>query len=108
MSKEIFKNNPNLQEAFVTSDGNPFYSKNAAENHAKTLEDKTVKHLENPSKKVVVIDEDTEIVKLTPKKQAQADYTAKFEEVPAEEFTKNQLLEAIEKGEKLVAELKND
>ncbi|PIF44918.1 hypothetical protein CLU96_1917 [Chryseobacterium sp. 52] len=43
-------------------------------------------------------------VKLTPKQQVQADYQVKFGEVPAEEFTKNQLSEAIEKGEKLVVE----
>lgn len=47
-------------------------------------------------------------VKLTPKQQTQADYKEKFGEVPAEEFTINELLEAIEKGEKLVAEIKND
>ncbi|GAA4156627.1 hypothetical protein GCM10022217_15820 [Chryseobacterium ginsenosidimutans] len=47
-------------------------------------------------------------VKLTPKQQLQADYQVKFGEVPSEEFTKQQLSEAIEKGEKLVTELKND
>ncbi|WP_395974265.1 hypothetical protein [Chryseobacterium cucumeris] len=190
MSKDIFKRNPNIPEAFITSDNEEFYTKNAAENHAKTLKDKTIKHLTNPSEKVAIVEESNQIfvqtgenqdgspkveaktaeitvnnlppkiealvnvlsknnlttvaakvteilekgaaagtdtgnqnsaaagdntdktpkteVKLTAKQQAQADYTTKFGEVPADEFTKNELLEAIEKGEKLVADIKND
>ena len=196
MSKDIFKNNPNLKEVFITSDETAFYERNPAENHAKTLEDKTVTRLVNPSRKVsevdidapenatlgliqtgedkdgnpdlkqivakiiegenaelavvpvnyapadktgnviVVDDVDTDEeninperikdsvkwieeplipakdsngeVKLTPKQQLQADYMQKFGETPAEQFTKNQLLEAIEKGEKLVTEIKAD
>jgi hypothetical protein len=188
MSKDIFKRNPNIPEAFITSDNEEFYTKNAAENYAKTLKDKTIKHLTNPSEKVAIVEENSQAfvqtgenqdgspkveaktaeitvdtltpsaenlaaeiaktnpdevkakveevlqkgaeagtdtgnqnptgdntgdapkteVKLTPKQQAQADYTTKFGEIPADEFTKNELLEAIEKGEKLVAQLKND
>jgi len=151
MSKDIFKNNPNLKEVFITSDETAFYERNPAENHAKTLEDKTVTRLVNPSRKVSEVDidapenatlgliqtgedkdgnpdlkqivakiiegENAELavvpvkngeVKLTLKQQAQADYTNKFGEMPADEFTKNQLLEAVEKGEKLVTEIKAD
>lgn len=56
MSKEIFEENPSLDTVYQTSDENYFYSQNAAENHAKTLKDKTVKKHTNPSKKVAVED----------------------------------------------------
>ena len=48
MSQDIFTQNPNLQEVFKTSDGEYFYNENSAKNHAKTLEDKSVQHLEKP------------------------------------------------------------
>ena len=48
MSQDIFTQNPNLQEVFKTSDGEYFYNENSAKNHAKTLEDKSVEHLEKP------------------------------------------------------------
>lgn len=105
MSKDIFKTNPNLKEAYKTSDENYFYSKNAAQNHAKTLENKTIQELVNPSEKVVLVNADP--AKLSPKKQAQKDYTDKFDEVPSEEFTTKQLLEAIEKGAKLGTEIQS-
>lgn len=41
----IFKTHPNLSKAFFTSDDQPFYNLNAAENHAKTLTDKKVREL---------------------------------------------------------------
>lgn len=41
---QCFKDNPNLNEAFITSDGTAFYTDNAAANHAATLENKLVKH----------------------------------------------------------------
>ena len=196
MSKDIFKKNPDLPEVFITSDDNPFYTQNAAEIHAKTLQDKTIKHLKKPSQKVSVVEDDAPVViteenelnhtaefsetevkemtveaaisfaletdpekakelfeaalrsdesrpnvivvddvdgedknepkqdsdpavtekvtetvakvKLTPKQQAQKDYSTKFGVVPADEFTTKQLLAAIESGEALVAELNND
>ena len=101
MSQDIFTQNPNLQEVFKTSDGEYFYTENSAKNHAKTLEDKSVEHLEKP------IESQTP-EKLTAKQQLQKDYEDKFGEVPAESFTKAQLEDAIAKDEPLVAELKND
>ena len=101
MSQDIFTQNPNLQEVFKTSDGEYFYTENSAKNHAKTLEDKSVEHLEKPK-------ESQTPEKLTAKQQLQKDYEDKFGEVPAESFTKAQLEDAIAKDEPLVAELKND
>lgn len=101
MSQDIFTQNPNLQEVFKTSDGQYFYNENSAKNHAKTLDDKSVQHLEKPN--AIQTAE-----KLTAKQQLQKDYEDKFGELPAESFTKAQLEEAIAKDEPLVEELKND
>lgn len=217
MSKNIFKDNPNLPEAFITSNGEVFYQKHDAEVEAKKLADKKIEHVINPSQKVAVsepfvqveennegsteleftaeidtdeikamtveaavsfaletdrekakelfeaafktegtdtptgvrndenrpnviivddVDNDDEKgseesakpwltenlvtnsdpkvnepvteVKLTGKQQAQKDYTDKFGEIPAEDFTTKQLLAAVANGEKLVAEINND
>ena len=43
MKNSIFEENPKLDCYFETSDGNPFYTENAAQYHAKDLEDKSVK-----------------------------------------------------------------
>lgn len=43
---KIFQNNPQLDVYFETSDGTPFYTENAAKNHAKDLKDKEVKRIE--------------------------------------------------------------
>lgn len=42
MSKDIFKDSPDLQEYFETSDRQRFYKEDLAKNHARSLEDKTV------------------------------------------------------------------
>ena len=101
MSQDIFTQNPNLKEVFKTSDGEYFYNENSAKNHAKTLDDKSVEHLEKPKATQTA-------EKLTAKQQLQKDYEDKFGEVPAGSFTKAQLEDAIAKDEPLVAELKND
>lgn len=44
---EVFKQNPNLEKYFGTSDGEAFYNENDAKNHAKNLEDKTVETVYN-------------------------------------------------------------
>ena len=154
---QIFKDNPKVDIYYKTSDETPFFSKNAAQNHAKTLEQKnietivrgSVKNSEENTLKVVVDTSKLDIKnivnkvitdkglltnsdevknkvqevvekgaeglqvqndeqKLTPKQQLQADYEKKFGVVPAEEFTKAQLSEAIEKDEPLISELKID
>lgn len=57
--KNFFKNNPEANEVYTTADGNMFFTRNAAENHAKTLEDRTVTREVNPrSKDVAVVDVD--------------------------------------------------
>lgn len=43
--EKIFEINPNLKEVFTTADGECFYKHDDAKNHAKTLVDKTVKHV---------------------------------------------------------------
>lgn len=59
MSKDIFSNNPTLDLYYKTSDGNAFFTKNAAHNHAKTLEDKSVKKVTKTSVK----DDETKEIK---------------------------------------------
>lgn len=51
----IFESNPNLKKAFITSDGTPFYQEHDANNHAKTLKDKSVEPVYN-EKELQVID----------------------------------------------------
>jgi hypothetical protein len=43
----VFEANPSLDCYFKTADGSPFFTENAANNHAKTLKDKTVKAVHN-------------------------------------------------------------
>ena len=57
--KNFFKNNPEATEVYTTTDGNMFFTRNAAENHAKTLEDRKVTREVNPrTKEVAVVDAD--------------------------------------------------
>lgn len=44
-----FENNPNLKEYFQTSDGEKFYTKNMAENHARDLKDRSVTMVGRPA-----------------------------------------------------------
>lgn len=44
---QIFKSNPNLKEYFRTSDGIAFFTDNAARNHARSLENKTITTVKN-------------------------------------------------------------
>lgn len=57
---EIFETNPNLKEVHITSDGQAFYNDNDAKMHAKTLEDKKVELVLNPTflSDIEVIDEE--------------------------------------------------
>jgi hypothetical protein len=45
-SKQYFKNHPGRTECFQTEDGFIFHTKNDAENHAKSLDKKTVNHVQ--------------------------------------------------------------
>lgn len=45
---KVFETNPNLKECWKTTDGQHFYTKNAAQNHAATLTDKSVEHMTRP------------------------------------------------------------
>lgn len=47
MKNPVFEANPSLDCYFETADGSPFFTENAANNHAKTLKDKTVKAVHN-------------------------------------------------------------
>lgn len=56
---KIFEENPNLDEVYQTADENLFFTRNAAENHAKTLKAKNVKRIVRPdAKNVAVVDVD--------------------------------------------------
>jgi len=55
MSKDIFSNNPTIDLYYKTSDGTPFFTKNVAQNHAKTLEDKSVSKVTRTSLKTAVL-----------------------------------------------------
>jgi len=59
---KIFKTNPNLKEVHMTSDGEAFYNDNDAKMHAKTLQDKAVELVVNPSliEESIVDDSDDE------------------------------------------------
>lgn len=58
MKHEIFEANPNLKEVHATSDGQCFYNDNDAKMHAKTLKDKSVELIVNPSTIDVEIEEE--------------------------------------------------
>ncbi|HFG0564486.1 hypothetical protein [Flavobacterium psychrophilum] len=47
MKNPVFEANPSLDCYFETADGTAFFTENAANNHAKTLKDKTVKAVHN-------------------------------------------------------------
>lgn len=47
---KIFKNNPELKEFYQTSDGQAFFTENAAKLHAKTLKNKSVFLVEKSAK----------------------------------------------------------
>jgi|SRR5690554_235127 len=102
MSK-IFQNNPQLDAYFETSDGTPFYTENAAKNHARDLKDKEVKR----------IDRDVEVVEDNSSETPEYDMSmtrpelekvADFYEVDTSEAAKKQdvidLIDAKLKGEK--------
>jgi hypothetical protein len=86
-----FENNPNLKEYFQTSDGEKFYTKNMAENHARDLKDRSVTTVSRPADKEV--------------KETAADIIAKAPEMDletAEEYLETE--NALEKPRKTVVE----
>lgn len=64
MAKDIFKENKSLDVAYKTSDGVHFYTKNNAENHAKTLKNKRVEKVTRPEDEKQ-LSEDDKIAKIT-------------------------------------------
>lgn len=83
MKHEIFEANPNLKEVHATSDGQCFYNDNDAKMHAKTLKDKSVELIVNPSLIDVEIEEeelDNEV-----DTESEADEKAKKEQEAAEQ-----------------------
>lgn len=102
---EIFETNPNLKEVHITSDGQAFYNDNDAKMHAKTLEDKKVELVLNPTflSDIEVIDEEdlsgSDEPKLEDKTKAELVEYAKenFDlELDVKKNTRAQLLVAIE------------
>lgn len=99
---KIFQNNPQLDAYFETSDGMPFYTENAAKNHAKDLKDKEVKRIERDVE--VVEDNSSEApeydMSMT---RSELDKVADFYEVDTSKAAKKQdvidLIDARLKGE---------
>ena len=60
--KDFWNEHPNLELVYLTSDGEKFYQENDAKNHAKTLENKSVETVYNPShlavNDAIVVDND--------------------------------------------------
>lgn len=80
--KNVFDTHPKLKECFQTSDGTPFFQEHDAHTHARSLEDKEVKHLKRPVKAIKATKK-----KLTPMQEAQlrAEAIGKLETVEAVE-----------------------
>ena len=103
MKNEVFEANPLLKQVYTTSDGENFYQENDAKNHAKSLEDKAVETIYNPTHlevvgEEVVSDETSEMENFLAQEKLEAENAAKEAEAQA-------LLEA-EKSEKPVDLLK--
>jgi hypothetical protein len=97
---KIFETNPNLKEVHMTSDGEAFYNDNDAKMHAKTLKDKTVELVVNPSL-IDVITEDVDSEELDIIDQLQTADGIKGEMTGAEAIadgSENVLIEAKTEG----------
>ena len=67
---KIFKNNPELKEFYQTSDGQAFYTENAARTHARTLKNKSVILVEKSAETAAPVeDEKPEEVEKKPAKK---------------------------------------
>jgi hypothetical protein len=87
---KIFNDKPSLQECFKTADGQYFYAENTAKLHAKSLDDKTVEHLERPLVELSAADE------LAEKTVKELKAIAKEREIPYDgKPTKAQLIDII-------------
>ena len=80
MKNEIFKANPQLDCYFETSDGECFFTDNAAKDHAKSLADKTVK-THHKSDYVEPTEEVEEVVEPTEPVEETDEPTQEVEEV---------------------------
>ena len=87
MSQDIFKTNPQLEVAYQTSDEQCFYTECDARNHAKTLENKSVKTLtrEEQEESEQEVDEERE------------QYAARYEELFGKKPAHNIGLEKLKK-----------
>lgn len=100
MSQEIFKTNPDLKRAYITSDGTPFYQENDAKNHAKTLKDKSVEPIYN-EKELQVVDAE----ELTAEEKEMVDFEAAEKEKEAQAQKEADDAEKAEKEKNAQAEL---
>lgn len=92
-TKTVFELHPNLKSYHETSDGTPFFHAHDANNHARSLEDKTVKEVKKTSSAAAEKSADkpaTASAKLTPMAEAKA----KIEAIEAME-TVAEIAEAI-------------
>jgi hypothetical protein len=108
----IFENHPNLEKCFSTSDGEHFYNENDAKNHAKSLEDKVVEPVYNPtflgdassteeSEKMAQELEETELVKENYK---QLKVLVKYFEIETADQKAETLIKALEEYKSKIKE----
>lgn len=57
VGKETLAQNPDLKEVFVTSDGVPFFMRNDAQNHARTLKNRDVFNIKRDEPKADTVEE---------------------------------------------------
>ncbi len=101
---KIFKSKPSLKAYFKTADNTPFYTEVDAKNHAKTLEDKTVKKVE----RTIVDSDDSLTVSEIEALAKEATDVAVLEELLKEEKASDKPRKgAIKAIEARIAELKN-
>ncbi|MPS74008.1 MAG: hypothetical protein E2590_12810 [Chryseobacterium sp.] len=102
---KIFQENPKLDVYYKTSDGTAFFTMNAAKAHGNTLKNKVVEKVTRKAEKASTSKNDDAPaeqakVKLVRKDVVKA-YVEKFNEEPSNDFTAEEIADAIEKGVKL-------
>jgi len=103
---QVFKNHPDLTEFFQTSDGQAFYTENAARTHARTLKNKTVVLVQKSDQP-----EETKpagkTVKLPKKNKERDELVARYAELYGKAPSANSKVETLKKRiEEKEAELK--
>lgn len=103
--QEVFKQNPNLKEVHMTSDGEMFYNDNDARMHAKSLKDTKVELVKNPDFLEVVSEEvDGLTTPLTDQEKAAAELAESKKPIDFSKMKKADLLQYANDNEIVVDE----